>query len=209
LEQKMNAEQKQARPFSRYWFLLHADELYALTRFAYFAFLQNAALRNAHHAIEYYLKAGLAEEISLEELKRLGHNLSKLHRRFCGVVSPIPVNEDEIDHLGHFDELRYPNEDSFTHTCWGLPFTEFFSRFEPSLRQSVACFSMKDIDRIVFHIRKAIVLPEEWKMIVVTPEHATFLYRDNLYFHQPTSREEETEPPIGGSTGRETATDDP
>jgi hypothetical protein len=111
----MNPDQIQVNPFSRLWFILHADELYALTRFAYFAFLQNVAFRNAHHTLEYYLKAGLADSIPMEELKRLGHNLSKLHRMFCQLVQPIPVSEEEIDYLDHFDELRYPRDNSFTH----------------------------------------------------------------------------------------------
>ena len=68
----MDAQQTAVRPFSRYWLLLHADEMYAMTWFAYFAFLQNAAFRNPHHTLEYYLKAGLADSIPLEERKRLG-----------------------------------------------------------------------------------------------------------------------------------------
>ena len=69
----MNTERKQIRRFSKYCFPLHADELYVLTRFAYFAFLRNVVFRNAHHTLEYYFKAGLADSIPVEELKRLGH----------------------------------------------------------------------------------------------------------------------------------------
>jgi len=185
----MTAEQRQVKPFSRLWFLLNADELYVLTRFAYFAFLQNVAFRTAHHTLEYYLKAGLADSIPLEELKRLGHNLTSLHKRFCEVVSPLSVNEEEIDYLNHFEELRYPRDNSFTHTGWGVPLNVFFERLEPDLRKRVACFSLTDIDRIVCGIRKVIATPDQLKMMVVTQEHADFLYRENRYFHQPTPAE--------------------
>lgn len=178
----MSREQERPRPFSKYWFLLYADELYVLTRFAYFAFLQNVAFRNAHHTLEYYYKAGLAESIPLGKLKHLEHNLKKLHRMFVKKVSPLSINNEEIDYLDNFNSLRYPKDNSFTSIGWGLPLTDFFSRFDGNARNRVACFNINDIDRIVYDIRNSVV-PPSFSMSVVAEEHAAFLYRDNHFFH--------------------------
>ena len=55
----------------QHWFLRYADECYAVTRFCYFAFMQNVVFRTAHHSLEYYLKAALAAELSLSRLTTL------------------------------------------------------------------------------------------------------------------------------------------
>lgn len=193
---------KKLQPFTRLWFLLNADELYTLTRFSYFAFLQNVAFRNAHHALEYYYKAGLADSVPLEKLKQIGHSLRKLHRKFIEVVSPLSVTQEEIDYLDHFDDLRYPKDYGFTHTGWGLPLTEFFDRFPPETRYRLACLSITDIDRIVHCIRNSIA-PHGLDIMVVTGEHGEFLYRENQFFSpKPIRRQQDSvEQPTRHSSG--------
>jgi hypothetical protein len=59
-------------------FLLRADEFYILTRFINRAFLQYMTFRMAHHALEYYLKAGLSTNITNKNTKKLRHNIENL-----------------------------------------------------------------------------------------------------------------------------------
>ena len=181
----MNGDAERIHPFSKIWFLLQADELYSLTRFAYFAGLMNVTFRNAHHTLEYYLKASLAGRISLRDLKRLGHNLTKLHKAFSDFFSTAPVSRDVIGYIDRFNKMRYPIESGFLKILWGMPLDEFFNRFDQRLRKGVACFSIIDLDRIVYEIREKVVPSSDIGILAISSEHASFLYRDNLYFRPP------------------------
>lgn len=181
----MNKDAERIHPFSKRWFFWQADELYSLTRFAYFAGLMNVTFRNAHHALEYYLKASLADQIPLSDLKRQGHNLTKLYKRFSALFSITPVGIELIGYIDRFNKMRYPIESGFTKILWGMPLDEFFSRFEPHLRERVACFSIKDLDQIVFEIREKIFPLSDIGLLTVSAEQESFLYRDNMYFRPP------------------------
>lgn len=182
----MNKDAERIHPFSRIWFLLQADEIYSLTRFAYFAGLMTVTFRNAHHTLEYYLKAALADRIPLSDLKRLGHNLTMLYKAFSESFSITPVSTELIGYIDRFNKMRYPIESGFFRILWGMPLDEFFSTFEPHVRERVACFSIRDLDCIVFEIREKVVPSAEVGIPVVSAEHESFLYRNNSYFRPPS-----------------------
>lgn len=171
----------------RLWFLLYADEFYMLTRFAYFAFLQNAAFINAHRAIEYYLKAGLVGNLSLRELKNMGHNLVQLWTRYKEVIKIDESFDEIINYMNRFDELRYPRFrlDSFTHVAWGLPLREFFQRFDTEdLQRRVACFDIDEFDRLIWNIRTTINPSINYMALEASEEQIKYLYRENKYFQR-------------------------
>jgi hypothetical protein len=172
-------------PFTKTWFLLQADELYSLTRFAYFAFLMNVTFRSAHNALEYYLKASLADRIPLPNLKRFGHDLTALYESFVKVYLITPVRMEVIKYIDHFDKMRYPIQSGTFRILWGAPFDEFFRDLDENLRKHTACFYIKDFDHIVHEIRERVVPLSDAPIIAVTPEHQSFLYRDNPYFKGP------------------------
>ncbi len=66
-----------------------------------------------HHAVEMFLKAALTREgASLEDLKKIGHDLNRLwaefKKRFAGDVSLAEYN-DLIRELDKFEDIRYPD----------------------------------------------------------------------------------------------------
>jgi HEPN domain-containing protein len=48
--------------------------------------------RMAHHALEYYLKAGLSVFRSIKDMKKLGHNIESLWREYEQHVSGVEVD---------------------------------------------------------------------------------------------------------------------
>jgi len=62
-----------------------------------------------HHAIEMCLKGGLSK--TLEELKKLGHNLPKIWKEFKKQIKDPAVDQFDtvINQLHRFEEIRYPD----------------------------------------------------------------------------------------------------
>jgi hypothetical protein len=149
---------------AQHWFLAYGDECYATTRFCYFAFMQSLVFRLAHHTLEYYLKAALAKSSNLPELKRLGHRLRALADRYEARHGSLGLGKQVLEYMDLFERLRYPRVESFTHVVWGLPYAEFFRRFEtPELRERCACFHLSNFDELVSALRGATV-PPEWTL---------------------------------------------
>lgn len=107
--------------------LLRADEFYILTRYSAIAFLQSATFHMAHHAVEYYLKAGLSLQISLAELKKFRHDLEKLWDQYEQRVPGLRIGSRVIAHLNSFETMRYPDGSKFVQTAWGVSYEELFS----------------------------------------------------------------------------------
>ena len=168
---------------AQHWFLAYGDECYATTRFCYFAFMQSLVFRLAHHTLEYYLKAALAESSNLPELKRLGHRLRALADRYEARHGSLGLGKQVLEYMDLFERLRYPRIESFTHVVWGLPYAEFFRRFEtPELRERCACFHLSDFDELVSALRGATV-PPEWTLWAGPALDANeYLYRENVFF---------------------------
>ena len=64
-----------------------------------------------HHAVEMFLKAALADRVSVSELKSIGHKLPILWQR-CQIVLEEPEAtraRAAIDKLDRFEAIRYPD----------------------------------------------------------------------------------------------------
>lgn len=183
----MNNEEKmskaQARSLS---FLLRADEFYILTRYCHRAFLQFSTFRMAHHALEYYMKSGLAYSMTLEDLKRLGHSIESLWNEYRRHVPDIRLDNRIIEHIDRFETMRYPGCSKFVCTAWGQPYEDLFENVMPEVperaRDSLACFSMEDIDRIVHLLRCSIPQGDVLPIIVVGEHQEQYLFHENKYF---------------------------
>lgn len=64
-----------------------------------------------HHAVELSVKAGLAGNLSIGQLKSIGHNLPRLWAEFVALHPEIaaPRFQAAVDALHKFEELRYPD----------------------------------------------------------------------------------------------------
>jgi hypothetical protein len=64
-----------------------------------------------HHAVEMSLKAALAANHSLSQLKDLGHGLPRLWRAFAAAypAAALPRFEVAVTALHRFEDLRYPD----------------------------------------------------------------------------------------------------
>lgn len=182
---------------SQHWFLRYGDECYATARFCYFAFAQALVFRMAHHTLEYYLKAILGRDESLDQLRTFSHRLNRLaasveERRGVRLQSrPI------LDYMDTFERLRYPRMDTFTHVLWGCPYEEFFARFPPELRRRCACFFLSDFDRVVAELRE-LAVPPEWPLWAGPGQLASeFLHRDNACFRAAEANTMICEPEAG------------
>lgn len=91
-------------------FAQNATGYYVATRFAVRVGLALTAGTLAHHTIEQYLKSSLAGEMSLEQLKALGHNLPRLWKAFRAGQDPAFSRYDSsVREVDRFERLRYPD----------------------------------------------------------------------------------------------------
>jgi len=102
-------------------FLLRADEFYVLTRFSYQAFLQRMIFRMSHHALEYYIKAGLSQYLTEKRIKKLGHNVDSLWKEYETHVFIPGIDTRIISHINQFEKMRYPGESKCIGTLLGPP----------------------------------------------------------------------------------------
>jgi hypothetical protein len=90
-------------------FMQSACDYYVAARFAMYA--QSISLVGIlfHHAIERFLKAGLAQKRKLSDLKDMGHDLKKLWRSFkADFPEPALKRHDKtISCVNKFEAIRY------------------------------------------------------------------------------------------------------
>jgi len=173
-------------------FLLRADEFYLLTRFSNRAFLQYMTYRMAHHALEYYLKAGLSVFLPVEGMKKLGHDVVSLWKEYKRHVPAIEVDARVISHINNFESMRYPDTSKIRGTLWGASYKEFFKRFTKTpekVRDMVACFSLEDFDKIIWTLRNSLPQGNLLPFITVTEDAETYLYYENKYFLKREKRD--------------------
>jgi len=167
-------------------FLLMADEFYILTRYSALAFFQYATFRMAHHALEYYLKAGLSLQSSLNDLKKLGHNLEALWHEYQRRVPELDIDSRVIRHLNSFETMRYPGKSKFVRAAWGISYEELFSEVfknvPEDVRQTLACFSLRDFDKLVFDLRSSLPSGKDLPMIAASQDQQKYLFQDNSCF---------------------------
>jgi hypothetical protein len=81
---------------------------YVTARFAVFAQFNPVCGNLFHHAIEMFLKGGLAH-LGLVELKRLGHKLPAAWSAFKGGDVSLDRFDSVIGELDKFESIRYPD----------------------------------------------------------------------------------------------------
>jgi len=92
-------------------FFSSATQYYVSGRYAVFAGFNPVVGNLLHHAIEMYLKGALSKTMTLEQLKKLRHNLPKVWECFKAQVADPGVDTFDalISSLHAFEELRYPD----------------------------------------------------------------------------------------------------
>jgi hypothetical protein len=91
-------------------FVSNACQYYATARFAMHAQHAPVCGNLFHHAVEMFLKGGLAQKRPLSELQDMRHNLKKLWRAFKeDFPDPgLSRHDKTIKSLDKFEEIRYP-----------------------------------------------------------------------------------------------------
>lgn len=100
-------------PSARHHLITLSLQYYAAGRFAALNRLHKIAPTLLHHAVELILKAALAHNHSLAELKRVhGHDLSNLWQAAVqeGPTLKTPLRDATIANLDKFEDLRYPDK---------------------------------------------------------------------------------------------------
>lgn len=92
-------------------FFSAATQYYVTGRFALLAGQSPVAGNLLHHAIEMYLKGGLAKTSGLPQLRRVSHDLAKVWSAFKGQFPGPGMNgfDELVVALDTFEDLRYPD----------------------------------------------------------------------------------------------------
>ena len=94
------------------WFCDLATQYYVSGRLAARSFLAPVYGNLLHHAVEMFLKAVLVGTLSIDEMKKYGHDLTTLWARFKGKENDTALDrfDQTIKNLHAFDSIRYPDE---------------------------------------------------------------------------------------------------
>jgi hypothetical protein len=94
------------------FFVSKGCEYYSVARFAVYAQLIDVCGNLFHHAVEMFLKAGLAKCGKTDaELRKMGHSLRKLWRAYKREYpnAGLEPHNETINQLDKHEEIRYPN----------------------------------------------------------------------------------------------------
>ena len=135
-------------------FFSNGMQYYIAGRYAIFAGLAPVAGNVLHHAIEMFLKGCLSKTKSLDELKKLRHNLPKIWGMFKIQFKDVALDDFNgiVSSLNSFEELRYP--DSVLETgmlCTMGPKRPFTSVVPKVIDVTVPLYALylEDIDKLV------------------------------------------------------------
>ena len=106
-----DSERKSRIDRIRQSFFSSGIQYYVSGRYAIFAGLIPVSGNLLHHAVEMFLKGGLAASMDLGELKGLGHSLPKTWSAFKVRFGHLSLEgfDSVVDSLHAFEELRYPD----------------------------------------------------------------------------------------------------
>jgi hypothetical protein len=96
----------------RYAFAGNGFEYYLSARFSFLSKLHYIAGNLFHHAVEMFIKSGLINRYSINELKNMKHNLIKLWDIFIkehGIIKDMSWENVIIRELDKFEKIRYPD----------------------------------------------------------------------------------------------------
>jgi hypothetical protein len=99
-------------PMADYHFYAIGLQYHAAARFAAVSALMPVSGNLFHHALEMILKGKLTHTLSLDRLKKCGHDLRKVWRRFKRMLPTEQLSpfDDLIAKLDQFETLRYPDD---------------------------------------------------------------------------------------------------
>src|SRR2546426_8091764 len=88
-----------------------ATHYYIAGRFSVISSLFPVGANLLHHAVEMYLKGALSSHLTLGELRKLGHSLNNLWKKFKTVFPDANLTrfDDAVSALHRFERLRYPD----------------------------------------------------------------------------------------------------
>jgi hypothetical protein len=167
----------------REWYFDAGVQYYVSARMAFFERANPVAGNLFHLAIEMVLKGYLCETTSRQTLKRIGHNLKRLWKRFKGLVKDRSLDrfDETIRAVNHFQELRYPDRLRAYSIQFALrgPFGPPMGRSvpPPNRRFNLAVNDVDDLVAVVF--QKASRNPQAYAMRL-SPRAKDYLTRDNL-----------------------------
>ena len=92
-------------------FFTNGVQYYISGRFAVFSGFTPVAGNLLHNAIEFFLKGYLAKHLTLDELRKVSHDLNLLWKLFkaCTQIESPSDFDSIVRDLGEFAELRYPD----------------------------------------------------------------------------------------------------
>ena len=140
-------------------FMQNACQYYATARFAMYAQCMPVCGNLFHHAVEMALKAGLARNRKLSELKEMKHSLKKLWRAFkADFPDPgLERHDNTISSLDRFEAIRYPDVDhSIGLTAeWGGPADKVTSTAQGDIKTPVQyAIVVSNIDDLIADVFK-------------------------------------------------------
>jgi hypothetical protein len=110
-----------------------------------------------HHAIEMCLKGSISK--TLEELKKLGHNLPKIWKEFKKQIKDPALDQFDplINQLHRFDDIRYPDSvlatDTASRVSFGPPSPAVAdARTDPGGREPTYQLWLGEIDELLIKI---------------------------------------------------------
>lgn len=169
-------------------YVLKGDEFYILTRFCGLNLLETSAFFLTHQCLEYYLKAGISIHMSPQKIKLLGHDLMKLYNKYKGIIPKLDIDEELLAYLNGFKNMRYPDAHKYHTIGWGTSYKELFTKFFKNLpkekRNTLAVFSLDDIDNIVFNIRTSLPEGKRLPFIFRNERLDYYLFEKNKYFNK-------------------------
>lgn len=152
---------EQINPSDANLFVSNAFEYYAAARFAVRIQLVGVCGNITHHAVEMFLKGGLARYRTLSELRAMGHNLKKIWRAFK-TDFPDPAlrrHNRTVSLVNRFEELRYPRHDGPAtieiEIVWGTtgPGTPAASWHHPGMKRPRKYYlAIGDVDDLVAEV---------------------------------------------------------
>jgi hypothetical protein len=165
-------------------------QYYVTGRYAVFAALNPVAGNLMHHAIEHFLKGGLAKTKPIPELKKLGHNLCNVWAAFKAQANdPTSAQFDNVvSKLNEFEELRYPDPNkpgmqcTFDITKAGAAAVANMMRGSPVPTSSLPEYKLclEEIDELVATIFAAASRnPKAYPGAAFKPEAKEYLMREN------------------------------
>jgi hypothetical protein len=92
--------------------------------------------------------------------------------------------------------MRYPDNNKFIRTLWGASYEELFSevlsKVSEEVKDTIACFSLPDFDKLVYALRNSFPKGNLLPIITITKDTEIYLFYKNKYFSKEENDEKLT-----------------